>query len=1065
MLTIYRASAGAGKTHTLTGEYLKLLFARPYGYRRILAVTFTNKATDEMKRRIIEELYALSSGQSSGHLAMLCDAGGLTEEQVRTQAKQTLTAILHDYSAFNISTIDRFFQQTMRAFTREIGLQGGYAIEMDYGLVLTEAIDKLLSSLDKPENKALLGWLLRFAEEKIEGGGEWNLRRDITALGKEVFTEKFKALSGQASEDIADKELLEQYKDDLYALIRVTEGEAKRLGEQGLEVLSHYGLHPFDFKGGSRSPLLFLEKLTGGEMKAPSATFAALADNVDGCFTKTSPPDKRQAIQEAFGNGLNDCIKSIVSLFANLTDYNTAKEIARHYYTLGILSDISRQIAAYREEKNVLLIADTTELLGKVIDGSDAPFIYEKTGTRVDHYMIDEFQDTSGMQWHNFLPLLKESLAYKQSNLIVGDVKQSIYRFRNSDWKLLDEQVRKDFPPSEVTEETLKENYRSCRHIVAFNNALFAAAPALLQETYNEGLAEASSRIVSAYAQSYQQVAPPFLAKGGHVRVEFIPQNEEERTWKESALERLPSLLEQLQDNGYPLKDIAILVRKNQEGAMVADTLLTYKEEHPSDRYRYDIISDDALFTGSSPSVRLMVALLRYMKNPDDATAAQMAKYALWATDGSADIKDTVLDTKSLRQLSHLSLYEMTEGIYRLFADRFPDNGQAFTQAFFDLVAEFVQREGTDLGRFLQWWDETGCLKPVTIPDGQNAVRILTVHKSKGLGMKVVIIPFAEWEIDHKPMKPPILWCRPDGEPFDRLRMVPVRYGKALADTRFAADYFNEKLYACVDNLNTLYVACTRAKEELIILAPRPKKLNEAGEAERIDSISTLLWASLSVSSPATTAEAEPLIPLSASFNAEDGLFELGDWWHPSATDADTNTTSTALTASRLVSVAPGNRLRLRLHGKGFFFDDPRRKHGALMHELLSRIRTKADLPTSVNNYRHAGIISREEAEALTAQLDALLDKPEVCAWYNTPTRVLNEVEILCGKGKSRRPDRVMLSEGKAIVVDYKFGEHTDNRYHAQVKDYMDLIRQMGYADVSGYLWYVTLDCIEKVGQ
>ena len=570
MLTVYRASAGAGKTHKLTGEYLTLLFTGPGAFRRILAVTFTNKATDEMKTRIVDELYNLASGRKSDYVELLKSAYSLTEIQVRKQAAQILIDILHDYSAFNISTIDLFFQQTKRACTREIGLQGGYGIEMDQELVLTTAIDNLLSDLEKPESKDLLGWLLRFAEDKIESGGEWNLRKDIMALSREVFKESYKAFSEAVGRDIEDKKALEDYKNELYGIIRSVEATAKELGERGLAILNKYGLKVTDFKGGSRSPLTLLDRLVQGEMKEPSATFIGLADNLDGCFTKTVSLGTRQIIGCAFEDGLNDCIKGIISLFGNLTAYNTAREIVRYYYTLGILTDVSRQIAAYREEKNVMLIADTTELLSKVIEGSDAPFIYEKTGTHVDHYMIDEFQDTSGMQWNNFRPLIEESLAHSRDNLIVGDVKQSIYRFRNSDWKLLDEQVQADFSPEVVHEETLKDNWRSCRNIVEFNNALFTTLPGVLQAVYNEALSVSSlseeqraaffTKIMSAYDKSFQQGPPPFMQKDGHVRIEFL-SGDNEKDWKEEALGRLPGVLEKLQDNGYALKDIAILVR------------------------------------------------------------------------------------------------------------------------------------------------------------------------------------------------------------------------------------------------------------------------------------------------------------------------------------------------------------------------------------------------------------------------------------------------------------------------------------------------------------------------
>lgn len=1079
MLTIYRASAGAGKTHKLTGEYLLLLFTHKGAYRRILAVTFTNKATDEMKNRIVVELYRLSSGQKSDYVKLLGTAYSLTETQVRRQAHEILREILHDYSAFNISTIDRFFQQTMRAFTREIGLQGGYGIEMDQEMVLREAIDNLLGDLEKPESKELLGWLLRFAEDKIESGGEWNLRKDIMALGREVFKESFKSFSEEVVEDIRDKQALEKYKNELYAIIRSVESEAKALGEKGLALMKAYGLQPSDFYGGNRSALFFFERLSKGEMKPPSATFVSLADNLDGCFTKTTTPAMRQLIGCVFEEGLNGYIKGAVALFDNLTAYHTAREIVRYYYTLGILTDISRQIAAYREEKNIMLIADTTELLNKIMDGSDTPFIYEKTGTRIDHYMIDEFQDTSGMQWKNFRPLIEESLGADRPNLIVGDVKQSIYRFRNSDWKLLDEQVRRDFSERQVREDTLKENWRSLRHIVEFNNAFFTSAPAVLQKLYNEQLETSSlsekeqqaffTKMMSAYDKSFQEIAPPFRGKTGHVKIDFLsPEDEEGKDWKTAALERLPATLERLQDNGYDLKDIAILVRTNQEGASVADTLLAYKEAHPSDRYRYDLISDDALFVGSSTAVRFLIAMLRHLKNPEQLPARRIALYSYTVLTGQfrpealagADFPPEI--GRQLLLLARQSLYETTEGLFRLFEDSFPENEQVFVQAFLDLVSDYTQKESPDLGRFLKWWDETGYRKTIATPDEQNAVRILTIHKSKGLGFKVVMLPFADWEIDHKPTKPVILWCHPAAPPFNKLHLVPVRYSQVLSQTIFARDYFEEKLHAFIDNLNTLYVAFTRSKEELIAFAPRPKKIDEkTGKTEKIGSIADLLWAALTADIQ-DTRQGEPLIALRDAFDPAAGCFELGGWWQAARQAADGNLPE-EIPMTRLRSVTADDRLQLRLYGKGFYFDNALRKHGALMHEILSGIRTKKDILPTVDAYRQRGIIDREEAAMLASRLGKLLDRDEIAVWYDGSRRILNEVDILSGPGEARRPDRVMIDDDSVTVVDYKFGVRTDKRHQHQVRNYLKLIREMGYKKVEGYLWYVELDKIEHV--
>ena len=768
------------------------------------------------------------------------------------------------------------------------------------------------------------------------------------------------------------------------------------------------------------------------------------------------------AIERAFNDGLNSCVKSILPFFRNQT-YYTAREAVRYYYTLGILGDISRQIDCYRKEKNVLLIADTTELLNKIIAGSDTPFIYEKTGTHVNHYMIDEFQDTSDMQWRNFRPLIAESLAHRHSNLIVGDVKQSIYRFRNSNWKLLDEQVQKDFLTPQVREETLTENWRSFHRVVLFNNHVFSLAPALLQEMYNEALAASSlpdsdrevfSRaILTAYAASEQRSAPIFQHREGRVCVEFIPgSNDSEASWKEEALRRLTASLEQLQDKGYRLQDIAILVRTNREGALVADALLARKEAQPDGPWRYDIISDDALYVSSSPAVRFTIALLRHLQNPAARPQRQMALLAHAALGGCFDGTERAFPPeieKALQTLSHQAPYEMAEGIFRLFGEAFPDNEQVFVQALLDMLLEFSQKGPPDLSRFLKWWDETGARRTITTPDGQDAIRILTIHKSKGLGFKVVIVPFCEWEIDHRPTQPVILWCRPDREPFNRLHLLPVRYGQSLARTWLAKDYFRERLHASIDNLNTLYVAFTRAREQLLVFAPRPEKTGaQAGKTERITTTAHLLWATLNGT---------------PSFNAEAGIYEAGalpDGGKAASTEAKD---MEEIPMGRLCSASPNGRLRLSLRGEGVFPGNTQRKHGILMHKILSRILTRSDIAAAVEGFLREGVIGREEALRLTASLEAALARPDVQSWYDGKARILNEAEILYGKDTASRPDRVMISEEKAIVVDYKFGAIQTPQHRAQVKRYVGLIQQMGFPCVEGFLWYVSLDKIERV--
>ncbi len=1129
MLTIYSASAGTGKTHTLTGEYLALLFKGKERHRHILAVTFTNKATAEMKSRIIEELFRLADHQPSGYLEMLSEDGKKNETEIRAQASTILRTILHDFSTFRISTIDSFFQQTLRAFTREIGLQGNYQVELEEELILEKTVEKMISDLEKDGNEALLNWLLHFTEDKIDEMGAWNINRDITKLGKQLFNEKYKLHREGLQKEIQQKQSLFNYRDRLFQIIQSTRRKAKELGEAGVQLMQQYGMHASDFIQGSRSPFIKFEKLAAGEMIDIPDTFRKLEDYVDGYLSKTASKQLKQTAQQIYANGMNGLIKMVIAFFNDLTDYHTAVEIYRNFYALGILTDLSKHITQWREEHNKMLIADTTELLSKIIDGSEIPFIYEKTGVRIEHYMIDEFQDTSAMQWSNFRPLMKDSLDSGRSNLIVGDVKQSIYRFRNSDWKLLDRQLKMDFF-NRVNEKSLDVNWRSFRQIVQFNNMLFDAIPSILQQSYNEEVeqsampsdekAASQKRIISAYKNCHQQVAEPFINTEGHVRIQFLSDDEEVK-WKEKSMQELPLIVEQLQDSGFDLCDIAILTRTNPDGLLAAETLLDYKEAHPESPYKYDIITEDSLTIGSSLAVRWMIEMLRSLSRPDIKSYREMAQGAysvllmkmrgvghtdspfersyenqsmclfpkgrtflddkkksvsLRSEERSLILKNNVslyevkknggrgmsksaLEERDmpalnrffvpvseevnaeLKRLANRSLYELAEGLFRLFERDIPENELVYIQSFLDLIVEFTAAESTDSGQFLAWWDETGSSKKISTPDSQNAIRIMTIHKSKGLGFRAVIIPFAEWKVDQKEA---ILWCHPDRKPFNLLSPVPVNYSKKLTQTIFAADYFTEKLHAYIDNLNILYVAFTRAKEELIVLAPHPKT--------DTPSIAGLLWSGL-------MTDQQFLI------DTENEVYERGTY--PFMQPQNLKPTAKHLLAEEwpiehLPSLSPDKRMVLRLSFQNDLFDE-KRKYGLMMHDILSRIEKQEDIAKAISEKYGTGEINREESSLLIEELLSLTSGQEVNEWFNGSMQVLNETDILFGKGQSLRPDRIMIDSNNGVVlVDYKFGEHKEPFHRRQIENYAFLLHEMGYQNIVGCLWYVTLRAIEK---
>lgn len=1068
-LTVYKASAGSGKTHQLTAQYLRLLFKSPYAYRHILAVTFTNKATDEMKTRIIKELASLASHKKSDYTTMLSSEYKLSEEQVRAKARDILVYILHDYSAFSVSTIDRFFQQTMRAFTREIGLGGGYNVELDTEKVLNEAIDSMLFDLEKSNNKDLLDWLIRFSEEKVENGETWNIRNDIQSLSTEIFKESYKSFRNEVQRDISNKKLIDEYKELLHSYIRTFEQTSQQIGERALNTMLRFDLSAEDFKGGSRSPFKSFIRWANGDIVEPTATFKKLDNDVSDWYTKTTTTATRNKIEEAYHGGLAGCVSDIISHYDNNKAYQTAYEINRYFFTLGILGDIDSKIREYTSENNVMLIADTTELLNRIIDGNDAPFIYEKVGTRTDHYMIDEFQDTSRMQWQNFEPLVKNSIADGNHNFIVGDVKQSIYRWRNSDWKLLDEQLDIDFSNEGIQHESLDTNWRSGYNIVNFNNAIFSSGAQLLQDTYNKVLPEDndnnqyfSQRIEKAYNDAYQHVPASKLDTAGRVKIEFIDTDEQD--WTAYSLEQVPRQIEELQDRGYDLKDIAILVRTKKEGADIANCLLEYKEQHPDSKYRYDIISDEALYLNNASSIKLAVALLKYLRNPQDKTLQVLAAYEYYKLNiqmkaeealqeyfsGNGNLPNEILSI--LDRISSLPLYEMTEEIFGIFREAMNENEQIYIQSFLDMVLDFTVRHTADLDAFLNWWDESGVRKTIFTPDGQDAVRIMTIHKSKGLGFKAVIIPFCNWEIDHK--LPTILWCHPRVEPFNKLHLVPVKYSQKLKNTIFKDEYFYERLHAFIDNFNILYVAFTRAKNELIAFAPQPKKSD-------ISNIASLLWNCIN-SPKLENKDDKEFISLSEHFDGENRLLQLGDEYRPSQKTDDANSNN-EIHIDSLSNIPFDDRLKLLLNNKYFFTDTGQRDYGTLMHEIVSGVQTIDDVEPALQKYYLSGEITAEQCDELNEILHQYLSNELVAEWYSGEYRVLNEVQILQPKGTFVRPDRVMIKGKEVIVIDYKFGEKENKKYIRQVKFYADQIRKMGYIDVKAYICYIRLGKVVEV--
>ena len=993
MLQILKASAGSGKTYALAREYLRLILSedRPDAYRHVLAVTFTNKATDEMKRRILKELHTLATDpQQSPYVKDF----PLEVPVLQKRARQQLSAILNDYSAFAVSTIDRFFQQTLRAFSREIGQFSTYPVQLDRDALVAESVDRFLDSLTEENDRALLNWL------------SGSVREDLLSSGKFALEGRLKEVAGSLQEvpegklDFS-KDKMAQVKNLCHAvsdgfLKRVEEcAEAclkalERCGVDAAETSGHFLQKLYQYKN-LRHPVpkpseAFLKKAADDTLWFPKAK-AGLRDQVAGLLTAPL-----QAFTACFGNPYRE--------------YVTSRAIQGQLYSLGLAGELREAFTALQKEKNLLSLDDSNTILRQIIDGTDTPFIYEKLGVRFENFLLDEFQDTSDVQWDNFRPLLHGSDDEGHRSLVVGDVKQSIYRWRGSDWSLLGSRVEKEFRSTQV--EVLDGNYRTCSTIVNFNNGFFAFAAERL-----DSLARADGEIAKLYQDVCQQVRFQEKARGS-VEVRFTSDE----------MTEILQTLTSLHDQGACWSDAAILVRGNAEGAAVASALVA--EGIP-------VVSDDSLFVKASVTVRRLVSELSLVDAPSEEDSPTVAGYL--ARTLRADIPER-----------YHSLTDLAEGLLRNLHESSPAVFEAevpYIQSFMDYLQDWVQGNGNNLTAFLRQWEDAQ--PKITSPQTGDSVRVMTIHKSKGLEFPFVIVPFAEKVTLYKPSSS---WCSPEAagsaleETADNVYRVSL--SESQADSFFSEAYRRERILQAIDNLNIFYVALTRAKYGLKIISALPPKKMAAG-SEDWKNMSQVLYSYLG-----------------------GGDTFLGDPFDWSSLRREENRAPALETGYPSFPAQAGNRLRFSPEAADYFGEDgsfgplaSRRIRGNVLHGILARVVHPEDLPAAVKAAVRSGELPRSEASSTEAFLSERLSSRK--AWFSEGSAYRLEEAVIGADGQEYRPDRVVLyPEGSVDIVDYKFGKPEDH-YTKQVQRYMRLYTAMGYPAVRGYLWYVFPDEINQV--
>ena len=1076
-LLVYKASAGSGKTFTLAVQYIRQLIEDPYSYRRILAVTFTNKATTEMKERILSQLYGIATSlkSSDGYLKEIMKTSDKSVDKIRRAADTALKNIIHDYSRFRIETIDSFFQSVMRNLARELELGANMTIELNNGDVLSDAVDSMIEKLDRMS--PTLYWLLEYIEERIADDKRWNVSSEIKDFGRNIFDEAYIEKGVTLREKLKDTKFIPQYRKKLQEKRESILDTMKGFNEHFQEILKANGLNPTDLKNGARGIGSYFNKIASGKLSndVRNSTVEKCLEGAENWTTKTSPYKSTiiSLADQVLIQILNDAESTRMSSNKVL---NSCDMSLRYLNNLQLLMRIDSEVREQNLNHNRFLLSDTNALLHSIIREGDASFVYEKIGTTIDTVMIDEFQDTSRMQWENFHLLLEESLAQKEGSIIVGDIKQSIYRWRNGDWKIL-AGLDKD-RSFRLNSKTLDTNWRSEANIIAFNNDIFTSACKVLNERYKADEGEDCTQLLDAYSDVRQKTSKD--TKEGYIKLSFL-KNSEEHPYADTTMELLAEEVDSLVKKDIRVNDIAILVRKNKSIPAIAD----YFDKNTP----YRVVSDEAFRLDASLAVCMLIDGLRYISEPTDRIACARLAVAYQKEILKKDVDYNTVLLNSVEdylpaefrllqpELNLMPLYELLEKLFVIFRMDMIEEQDAYLCAFYDAVTEYMQNNSSELTSFLTYWSET--LYARTIPSGEiSGIRILSIHKSKGLEYHTVLLPFCDWKMENETFNH-MLWCKineadADKEPFCELDLTPVNYSSAMAESYFSDSYREERLQLWVDNLNLLYVAFTRACKNLIVWCKDEQK----------DTVSRLLRESIDymkdIEMICNMPEPDEEDEEDKEENDEPIIYEYGEICI-SGEKKKSDTTNRLVAVPEAVNVKiesleteidfkQSNRSADFIRGDEDEEENLRSQYirqGQLLHTLFASIDTREDLPSTIERLLFEGVIeSAEKAEEIRKVAERALNLEEVKDWYSGEWTLYNECSIIYndeqGKMQTRRPDRVMMKDDEVVVVDFKFGKKKPE-YSTQVREYMSLLSEMGYADIKGYIWYVYSGELENV--
>jgi len=1108
-LTVYRASAGSGKTFTLAVEYISLLVKDPENYQHILAVTFTNKATQEMKMRILSQLYGIANSLQSSqqYFNKVKEKTNMPDAVIRNNARAALTLLIHRYNNFRILTIDAFFQQVLRNLAHELGQTANLRVDLNNEEITEKAVDQMIESLEK--GQPVLQWISTYINNSIEDDNGWNIIGKIKTFGTNIFKDFYKAHEANLKEQLSNADDFKVYETTLRKRrndIRKTfNSKAKSILNEiknaNLDIPSNYRSGLYKYLTDSAIAPLTNKPLKAGVLKANESP-------QNWTSSKCAKADKQQ-IQTLAAEVLSAQLSELIAYNDdNWNEFQSIQLTLSHLSELRLLHAIADAVDNLTKDTNRFMLSNTQALLKELIADSDTPFIFERIGARLKHVMIDEFQDTSTIQWQNFQVLLANCMAQELSqNLIVGDIKQSVYRWRQGDWGILNN-IEKSFAHQKIRLETLDYNYRSEKRIIDFNNAFWEQCVANTAKEVAQDDAEKAEIVQKAYEDVAQKTHK--TTENGFVKISLYPS----KSMKEAVLEELIETIKELFNNGYGGKNqskIAILVRSKSNIQDIVNALLQ------SFGNEINIVSDEAFRLDASLSVNIIVSAMHLLTHPDDVLTRgklvklynqEVLKKPLTDTDLLVSINESNnIDTKNIdkkerrklateQQMAKLNsqlppeyvanrelllglpIVDLVDKLFMLFGLDQLEGQSSYICTLYDTLNDFLKDHTADIDDFINEWENSLSSKTIQ-SDEIEGIRIMTIHKSKGLEFDNVIIPFCNWEMEKKGT----LWCETKNKPapYNKLPLLPIDFSRdKLIGTVFEDDYKEEHFQNIVDNLNLLYVAFTRASKNLFVFGLRQGKTTLDNIAKGTPPGNRSYAIELALRQVSEQLQGSLLSfpdDIGSEIHFEYGTLvpETHEKEHvvadnPFLIKPDKHIVSIA-TYPQAATFKQSNKSIEFVKGEDVDPSDRTRyiKIGNVLHQLFSTIYTTADIPARLNELEQQGIIYNDEITSaqLRTRIEDAITNPQVQEWFSKRWQLYNECTILeynkdTNEMEEHRPDRVMTDGKEFVVVDFKFGKEREE-YKKQVQQYMEILIRMGHKKVSGYLWYVVKNNVVEV--